>query len=137
MTMTDTAIRALLADVSTIAVVGASTNSSKVAGRVPELLIDAGFRVIPVHPSAKEIFGQRAYPTLAEVPEHVDVVDVFRPSEEAADVAAQAVAIGAGALWLQLGIASPEARRIAQEAGMDYVEDLCMPATVKRLGIRR
>ncbi len=85
-----------------------------------------GFRIVPVTPSADSLFGERAYPTLADLPEPVDVVEVFRPSDEAPDIARQAVAIGARVLWLQLGITSTEARRIAETAGLEYVEDRCM-----------
>jgi hypothetical protein len=85
-----------------------------------------GFRIIPINPYADELFGERVYRSLAEIPEHVDIVDVFRPSAEAALVARQAVAIGAGAVWLQQDIVSDEARRVAEEAGVDYVEDFCI-----------
>lgn len=128
-------LRGLLESARTIAVVGASTNPTKAAHRIPAALISAGYRVIPVNPGADEIFGRRAYPSLADVPESIDIVDVFRPSDEAADIARQAVEVGAGALWLQAGITSPEARTIANEAGLVYVEDACIGAVVGQLGI--
>ena len=109
----------------TIAVVGASRDPRKAGGSVPFGLQRRGFRIIPVNPYADELFGEKAYRSLAEVPQHVDVVDVFRPSADAPEIARQAVAIGAGALWLQLDIRSVEARRIAEAAGLDYVEDEC------------
>ena len=84
-----------------------------------------GFRIIPINPFADELFGERAYRTLAEVPEKIDLVDVFRPSADAPEIARQAAAAGARALWLQLDIISAEARRIAEAAGMEYVEDAC------------
>jgi predicted CoA-binding protein len=84
-----------------------------------------GFRIIPINPFADELFGERVYRTLADVPEKVDLVDVFRPSADAPDIARQAVAIGAKALWLQEEIRSDEARRIAEEAGLEFVEDEC------------
>ncbi len=111
---------------NTIAVVGASKDPNKAAGSVPMVMKKHGFKVIPVNPTAAEIMGERAYPSLAEVPEKIDVVQVFRPSAEAADIACQAVAVGARALWLQQGIRSDEARRIAEAGGLDYVEDSCM-----------
>ena len=86
----------------------------------------AGFRVIPVNPFVAEVLGEKAYPKLADVPFSVEVVLVFRPSAEAAEVARQAVAIGAKALWLQQGIVSAEARHTAEAAGLLYVEDQCM-----------
>jgi predicted CoA-binding protein len=85
-----------------------------------------GFRIIPVNPFADQLFGEPAHRRLSDIIEHVDIVDVFRPAGEAAAVAAEAVAIGAGAVWLQQDIVSEEARRIAEEAGVDYVEDFCI-----------
>lgn len=122
---------------TTIAVVGASANEKKAANRIPRWLFNAGFTVIPVNPTADEILGQKVYRSLAEIPVPVDIVDVFRPSEEAAGVAEQAVAIGAKTLWLQLGITSKEARTIATNAGMNFVEDNCLGVTVNELGITK
>jgi uncharacterized protein len=127
----------ILEDVSTIAVVGASRNPSKAAGGVPLYLKEIGFRVIPVNPNAAELYGVKAYSSLLEIDEAVDVVQVFRPSEEAPEIARQAARIGARALWLQLGITSAEARRIAVEAGLAYVEDRCMAVENDDLGIRK
>jgi predicted CoA-binding protein len=115
----------VLAGAKTIAVVGLSRDPDKAAHGVPAVLQAHGFRIIPVHPSATELLGEKVYRTLADIPEPVDLVDVFRPSPEAAGIAEQAVAIGAKALWLQQGIVSAEARRIAEDAGLDYVEDRC------------
>ena len=84
-----------------------------------------GFRIIPINPFADVLFGETVYRTLADVPEKIDLVDVFRPAADAPEIARQAVAVGAGALWLQLDIRSDEARRIAEAAGLDYVEDEC------------
>lgn len=120
----------------TIAVVGASRDPNKSAGAIPRALQQRGFRIIPVNPFAETILGERAYKSLADIGEKVDVVDVFRPSAEAPGVARQAAAIGARALWLQQGITSDEARRIAEAAGMDYVEDLCMAVEAALLRIR-
>lgn len=110
----------------TLAIVGVSRDPSKPAHSVPKAMQAAGFRVIPVNPYADELLGERVYRRLADIPEPVEVVVVFRPSEEAAGIAREAVAIGAKALWLQLGIESDEARRIAQAAGLLYVEDRCI-----------
>ena len=118
--------RQILADASVIAVVGASRDPRKAAHSVPLQMQQHGWRIIPVNPFVDEIFGQRAYPTLADVPEPVDLVNVFRPAEDAVEVVRQAVAIGAPAVWLQSGIVSAEARRIATQAGVDYVEDHCL-----------
>lgn len=105
--------------------VGASRDPDKAGGSVPLGLQRRGFRVIPINPFADELFGERVYRSLLDVPEKIDLVDVFRPAADAPEIARQAVAVGAGALWLQLDIRSEEARRIAQAAGLDYVEDEC------------
>lgn len=135
--MTDPHLGELLESATTIAVVGASSNESKAANRIPRWLINAGFTVIPVNPVAEEILGQKVYRTLADIPVPVDIVDVFRPSEEAPSVAEQAAAIGAKTLWLQLEIKSKKARKIAKDAGMNFVEDNCLGVTVKDLGITK
>ncbi|MDG4833516.1 CoA-binding protein [Solwaraspora sp. WMMD1047] len=116
----------ILADSAVIAVVGASRDPLKAAHRVPLQMRRNGWRIIPVSPAGGELFGEKVYPTLADIPHPVDLVDVFRPAEEAPEVVRAAVAIGAPAVWLQLGIVSAEARKIATEAGIDYVEDHCM-----------
>ena len=116
----------ILRDYRTIAVVGLSRDPSKAAHAIPARMQRAGFRVIPVNPFVAEVLGEKSYPKLADVPFSVEVVLVFRPSAEAADLAKQAVAIGAKALWLQQGIMSDEARTTAEAAGLVYVEDRCM-----------
>ncbi|MEO3742638.1 CoA-binding protein [Plantactinospora sp. B5E13] len=116
----------ILADAQVIAVVGASRDPSKPAHSVPLQMQRHGWQIIPVNPRADELFGERVYRSLAEIPHPVDLVDVFRPAEDAVQVVRDAVAIGAPAVWLQLGIVSAEARRIAEEAGVDYVEDRCL-----------
>jgi predicted CoA-binding protein len=116
----------ILAESRTIAVVGASRDPDKAAHSVPAQLLRHGWRVIPVNPFATEIWDQTCYPTLAAVPEPVDLVNVFRPAADAPEVARQAVAVGARALWLQQEIVSAPARAIAEAAGLDYVEDHCI-----------
>jgi predicted CoA-binding protein len=116
----------ILRDFRSIAVVGLSRDPSKAAHAIPAQLQRAGFRVIPVNPNLERVLGEKSYASLGEVPEPVEVVLVFRPSAEAAAVAKQAVAIGAKALWLQQGIVSDEARRLAEAAGLLYVEDRCI-----------
>ncbi|HET6502506.1 MAG TPA: CoA-binding protein [Amycolatopsis sp.] len=115
----------VLAAADTIAVVGLSRDPAKAAHAVPAQLQAAGFRIIPVNPSARTLLGERVYATLADIPEQVDLVEVFRPAAEAPGIARQAVAIGAKTLWLQEGIVSAQARRIAGEGGLAYVEDRC------------
>ena len=134
--MDDTELKSLLDSSRTVAIVGLSTDPEKTSSKIAQILIGAGYDVIPVHPKASEILGRTAYPSLADVPVPVDIVDVFRPAEEAEGIARQAVAIGAKTLWLQLGIASAEARAVAEAAGIRYVEDTCIGATTERLGNR-
>jgi predicted CoA-binding protein len=94
-----------------------------------------GWRIVPVNPRGGTILGEQAYPTLADVREQVEFVNVFRPSEQTAEIARQAAAVGASALWLQLGITSDEARTIAHDAGMSFVEDRCLLIEQARLGL--
>lgn len=130
-------VRELLERAQTIAVVGASNASHKAASYIPRQLMDVGFDVIPVNPAATEVHGVKAYPTLADVPVPIDIVDVFRPGEEAAQVARQAVQVGAGAVWLQLGITSAEAKAVADEAGVAFIQDRCIGPTVRQFGITK
>ena len=115
--------------VKTIAVVGASSDPSKAAFAIPRYLKSQGFRIIPVNPKGGELLGEPVRTSLGEIDEPVDAVDVFRPADETPDIARQAAAIGAKVLWLQEGIHSDEAQRIAEEAGMAFVSDRCMGET--------
>ena len=132
---TDSIVEQILRTYDTITVVGASNASYKPAHYVPEHMQSHGWRIIPVNPTATQILGEPVYPTLADIPEQVGLVDVFRPSESTPDVARQAVAVGASALWLQLGIASAQARDIAEAAGILYVENRCLIIEQRRLRI--
>jgi len=132
---TDRTVKQILNTYDTITVVGASNAASKPAHYVPAHMQDHGWRIIPVNPHEEQILGESVYRSLADVPEKVGLVDVFRPSEHTPDIARQAVAAGATALWLQLGIASDEARRIAEDAGLLYVEDRCLIIEQRRLGV--
>ena len=122
-------LRAILEANDTIVVVGLSRDPAKDAHAVPARLQRAGWRIIPVNPYADEILGERVYRNVADVKaagEPLDLVEVFRPSAQAADVVRQAAEAGARTVWLQEGIISPDGRAIAAAAGMDYVEDRCM-----------
>ena len=127
----------ILQGAKTIAVVGASRDASKAGGSVPAGLQRRGFRIIPINPYADMLFGERVYRSLLDVPEKIDLVDVFRPAPDTPEIARQAAAVGARALWLQLDIRSAEARRIAEEAGMDYVEDECTGVVASLYRIRK
>jgi predicted CoA-binding protein len=127
----------ILRETKTIAVVGASRDPLKAGGSVPAGLQRRGFRIIPINPYAETLFGEKVYRSLLDVPEKIDLVDVFRPSADAPEIARQAVAVGAKALWLQEDIRSDEARRIAHAAGMDYVEDECTAVIASLYQVRK
>lgn len=131
----DATVERILRTYATITIVGASTNPAKPAHYVPAHMQAHGWRIVPINPTAQEVLGERAYASLAEVPDAVGLVDVFRPASTTPEIARQAVAAGATALWLQLGIASEEARAIAEEAGLLYVENHCLLVEQRRLGL--
>ncbi len=135
MSGTDAIVERILTTYDTITVVGASAAAAKAAHSVPAYMQGHGWRIIPVNPHADEILGEPVFRTLGDVPEQVGLVDMFRPPWQAPDIARQAVAAGATALWLQLGIASAEARAIAEGAGLLYVEDRCLIIEQRRLGL--
>jgi hypothetical protein len=126
----------ILREAKTIAIVGASPDPGRPSHGVMGYLQRAGYRVLPVNPTAcpGEILGVPCVPSLAELDEPVDLVDVFRRPEHCGDVAREAAAIDAPALWLQLGIRSADARSVAEAAGMDYVENACAAVVHRRLG---
>jgi predicted CoA-binding protein len=131
----DRELRALLGDAHTVAVVGLSSNPDRPSNSVAAYLQDHGYRIVPVNPNETEVLGERAYPSLRELPEglRVDVVDVFRRAEETPDVARDAVAIGARVLWLQDGIVNEDAYRIASDAGLEVIMGVCIRSTIQRL----
>jgi predicted CoA-binding protein len=131
----DATLTKLLERARTIAVYGCSPKPDRTSHRIAASLIEQGYNVIPVHPKAEAILGQKVYPKLADIPVHVDIVNVFRRAEFTPDVAQQAVEIGAGALWLQQGIINEESYRIAKDGGLIPVMDLCI-AVIHRLLIR-
>jgi uncharacterized protein len=122
-------LRTIYDETKTIAVVGASSDPRKPSHTVPRYLQRQGFRILPVNPKGGEILGEEVQERLADIEEPIDVVEVFRPSEETPGVARDAVEAGAKVLWLQEGISSEEADRIASEAGLKVVMDRCMGQT--------
>ena len=128
-------IRALYERMRTIAVVGCSSDPTKAGNYIPRYLRAYGYEVRPVNPRQSELLGQRCYASLDEIDEPIDVVQVFRRAEEAPDIARDAVAVGAKCLWLQLGIRSDEAVRIAREAGLMAVSERCMGVVHGQLGL--
>jgi hypothetical protein len=124
--MAERSISEILQHARTIAVVGLSNNPSKPSYEVAAYLQSAGYRIIPVHPAVREVLGETAYRTLAEIPEKVDIVDVFRRSEAVPEIADAAIAIGAGVLWLQEGVEHEEAAAQARAAGLTVVMNRCL-----------
>jgi uncharacterized protein len=129
----DDKLRAILEETKTIAVVGLSSNPWRDSFRVASFLQDRGYRIIPVNPREGEVLGEKAYGSLADVPDHVDMVDVFRRAEHTPEVAEQAVQAKAKSLWLQLDIVNDDARRIAEAGGLDVVMGLCIKIEHQRL----
>jgi predicted CoA-binding protein len=125
----DADLKQLLTDASTIAMIGASSNPEKASHGIMQKLQSVGYRVIPVNPREPEVLGERSYPSLADIPERVDSVDVFRRAEDTPPIADEAVRIGAKALWLQSGIVSEDAAARATAGGLIVVMDQCIGAT--------
>jgi len=122
----DADIARLLSDAKTIAIVGASSNPDRPAYGIMRQLQRLGYKVIPVNPRETEVLGERAYASLRDIPEPVDIVDVFRRAEDTPPIADEAVAIGAKALWLQSGISSEDAAARATAGGLTAVMDSCI-----------
>src|SRR6266849_1048367 len=134
---TNEELAALLTSATTIAMVGASSNPEKASHGIMQKLQRAGYRVIPVNPRETEVLGERAYAALTDIPERVDIVDVFRRPEDTPPIADDAVRIGARALWLQTGIVNEEAAARARAGGLIVVMDACIGATHALLRIPR
>jgi hypothetical protein len=131
----DTTVEKILRTYDTITVVGASNAPEKAAHYVPVHMQEYGWRIVPVNPRCGTIVGEPCYATLADVPEPPGFVNVFRPSAQTPDIVRQAVAAGASAVWLQLHIESDEARRIAEDAGVLYVQNRCLIIEQRRLAL--
>ncbi len=129
-------IKRLLSTPGRWAVVGLSRNAERTAYGIASYLQDLGMEIVAVHPSAESVHGAPGYATLAEVPGQIDVVDVFVRSELAGPVVDEAIAAGAKAVWLQLGVVDEDAAQRAREAGLDVVMDTCPAIEAPRLGIR-
>jgi hypothetical protein len=126
-------IERVVTEARTVAVVGASPDPSRPSHQVAAYLHDAGLRVFAVNPALTGLFGEPAYRSLADLPEPVDIVDVFRRREYVDDIADQAIALGAKALWLQLGVVNSGAAKKAAEAGLEVVMDRCLATEHRRL----
>jgi len=119
-------IKSWLESAGNIAVVGLSDKPDRESHMVAKALQERGYRIIPVNPNVTEVLGEKSYPNLSAIPEPVDIVDVFRRSDQVVPIAEEAVKIGAKVLWLQLGVINEEAARIASEGGLRVVMDRCI-----------
>ena len=126
-------LRRILRDNRTVAVVGLSANWYRPSYFAAKYLQEHGYRVIPVNPAYDSVLGEKCYKSLRDIPDKVDIVDCFRRSEEIPAIAEEAIAIGAKVLWMQLGVTSEAARRRAQAAGLEVVEDRCVKIEHGRL----
>ncbi len=126
-------LRRILKENHTIAVVGLSANWHRPSYFAAKYLLAHGYRVIPVNPRYQEVLGQRCYPSVSEIPEKVDVVDIFRRAEDVPPLVEEAIAVGARVVWMQLGVVNEEAAARARQAGLDVVMDRCMKIEYARL----
>ena len=131
----DKEMKEILLSIKTIASVGLSSNQEKESYWIVSYLKDQGYRIIPVNPTATEILGEKVYPSLSAIPDKVDVVQVFRKSDDVPPVVEEAIKIGAKVVWMQEGIVNEEAAQKAKDAGLQVVMDACMRATHRRLNI--
>jgi predicted CoA-binding protein len=134
--MIQTAVRQSLTDCKTIAVVGLSPKPHRDSFRVAKYMQDHGFRIVPINPNANEVLGEKSYASLTEAAMHkrIDMVNCFRNSEDIPPIAAEAIAIGAKSLWLQLGVVNDAAAKQATDAGLVVVQNLCLMVEHRQLG---
>lgn len=139
MMMQESEIKSILQQVNTIALVGASDKPARASYVVMAYLLSQGYEVIPVSPklAGQSLQGQKVFASLKDIDRPVDMVDVFRNSEAAYEVAEQAIAINAKVLWLQLDVINPEAEAIAQKAGLKVVMNKCPKIEIKKLGLEK
>jgi predicted CoA-binding protein len=128
-------LREILTTARTVAVVGASADPTRPSNDIARRLQAAGYRVVPINPRESEIAGEQAYPSLRDVPHPIDIVDVFRRSEDTPPIADEAVQAGAKVFWLQLGVSNEEAARRAEAGGLTVVMDRCIGRTLVELGL--
>ncbi|WP_310626284.1 CoA-binding protein [Limnohabitans sp.] len=134
--MPSDAIHQSLANCHTIAVVGLSPKPHRDSFRVAKYMQDHGFRIVPINPNAREVLGEKSYASLTEAAQHerIDMVNCFRNSEDIPPIAAEAIAIGAKSLWLQIGVVNHAAATQAQAVGLTVVQDKCLMVEYARLG---
>ncbi len=134
--MSKAAVRQSLTDCKTIAVVGLSPKKHRDSFRVAKYMQEHGFRIVPINPNAPEVLGEKAYASLTDAAQHerIDMVNCFRNSEDIPPIAAEAIAIGAKSLWLQIGVVNDAAAKQATDAGLVVVQDLCLMVEHRQLG---
>ncbi len=134
--MSEVAVRQSLANCKTIAVVGLSPKPHRDSFRVAKYMQEHGFRIVPINPNAPEVLGEKAYASLTDAAQHerIDMVNCFRNSEDIPPIAAEAIAIGAKSLWLQIGVVNDAAAKQATDAGLVVVQDLCLMVEHRQLG---
>ena len=133
MELSDEAKKELLSSSKNIAVVGLSPKTDKPSNRVAQYLIEHGYRVIPVNPQYEEILGERSYKSLSDIPDKIDIVDIFMRAENVVPVVEEAIKLKPKAIWLQLDIVNDEAKAIAEKNGTDFVQNLCIKLEHARL----
>jgi predicted CoA-binding protein len=131
--LTDKELKEILKSSKTIAVVGCSRDPEKDAYKVPKYLKEKGYKIIPVNPFAEEILGEKVYKNLSEIKEAVDIVDIFRPSEECLEIVKEAIKLKPKAIWMQLGIENKEAEKLAKENKIKVVMNKCIMREHQRL----
>jgi predicted CoA-binding protein len=129
----DDILREILANAKTIAVVGASQKPWRDSNSIAQFLMNRGYAVFPVNPKYDEVLGVTCYASLRDVPEQIDIVDVFRQSDAVPALVDEAIAVGAKTLWLQLGVVHEEAAHRAEQAGLNMVMDHCIAVAYRRL----
>ena len=134
--MTQAAVRQSLSHCKTIAVVGLSPKPHRDSFRLAKYMQDHGFRIVPINPNAPEVLGEKSYASLTEAAQHerIDMVNCFRNSEDIPPIAAEAIAIGAKSLWLQIGVVNDAAAKLATDAGLVVVQNLCLMVEHRQLG---
>ncbi len=133
MELSDKAKKELLSSSKIIAVVGLSPKTDKPSNRVAQYLIEHGYRVIPVNPQHEEILGTKSYKSLSDIPDKIDIVDIFMRAENVVPVVEEAIKLKPKAIWLQLDIVNDEAKAIAEKNGTDFVQNLCIKLEHARL----
>ncbi|HLG30642.1 MAG TPA: CoA-binding protein [Candidatus Brocadiales bacterium] len=132
--MEDKDIKGILKEYRTVAVVGLSPKEDRPSYNVAKYLKSQGYRIIPVNPNAKEVLGEVSYPDLKSIPEEVEIVDIFRRSEDVPPIVDDAISVGAKVVWMQEGIINNEAAEMARKAGLEVIMDRCMFKEHRRLG---